>query len=90
MLVRAIRTGFYNRIRRDGDTFTFGGDKCPSWCVEVKGGKTTTKSSSLKAVDVVSMIGTMKDIDEIRDFSEGDKRTSVIEEVNRRIEELEM
>jgi hypothetical protein len=90
MLVKAIRTGFYNRIRKSGDTFTFSGDKCPTWCVEVKNGKTTTKSKDIKAVDAVSMIGMMQDIDEIREFTEGDKRTSVMGETLRRIEELEL
>jgi len=89
MLVKAIRNGFYNRIRRAGDSFTFKGKKCPSWCIELAEGKSKTQSTGLKAVDAVTVIGTMKDVDEIRTFIENDKRVSVIESAMNQITDIE-
>ena len=88
MLVKAIRKGFHNRVRHACDTFTFKG-KCPSWCIEVAAGKSKTMSEGLKAVDAVTVIGTMRDVDEIRDFVNTDKRTSVIEAAMNQITEIE-
>jgi len=89
MICKSIRKGNYNRIRQAGDVFSFKGDKCPNWCIEMAEGKPKTSSTSVKAVDAVKLIDTMKDIDEIRRFTEGDKRVSVIESVMERIAFIE-
>ncbi len=90
MIVKAMRAGYYKRYRKAGDTFTFKGDKCPSWAIEIKKGNPATGASKdLKAVDAVNMINTFNDIEALESFIDGDKRASVKEEAALRIAKLE-
>lgn len=89
MLVKAIRTGFYKRIREPGTKFQYHGKECPSWCVSMDKKAEPKLSKDMSATDAIRLIGTMDTSEEINAFVDGDDRVTVNEALMERIENIE-
>lgn len=80
-LVKAVRKGFYKKSRLPGQQFNFVGDAIPPWCVEVGAkGKTASKSKDVVPVTAAAAyIKTLKTVEEIEEFTQGDDRQGVLD-----------
>lgn len=77
-LVKAIRRGFYEKVRNPGDKFVMKSHACPSWCVEVSPeGKVSSKSTAVKVTEAQTFLATLKTVEEVKEFVEGDARGGV-------------
>jgi hypothetical protein len=89
MLVKAIRKGFYNRVRSAGEKFTYQGTACPSWCVRLDAKEeVTSKSKDLKVSEVITYLRTLTTAADVKEFCAGDDRKGVLDAAEENLERI--
>jgi len=91
-LVKAIRKGYYKKVREPGAEFTHVGKQCPPWCIEMseKGEPDTSKLSKdiTPVTAAAAYIKTLKTAEQVHAFTEGDERKGITEAVEETLERI--
>lgn len=87
MRVKAIRKGFFLKIRHAGERFEMPVNACPSWCIELDKVK-TAKAKDLKVVDVDAYMATLKTAKDVDAFVGDDERVGTLKAAEQRKEQI--